>query len=580
MKSVNLLMVLFLSLSIIATAALAKDTGDVLRLRADMDRYDLGQAIYILEDIQGSWTIAELSSPEFQDRFRPNPGSLLHLSATQSVVWLRIRLATTAAISRGTPEWFLDVGNPNLDTVDFYSPLYDSPGNFHLKTAGALKPFSLREINFRSFVFKLHQPAGTVATYYIRLENHAQLIIPFTLWSPDAFRDHVLYDFFGFGIMYGMLLAMAMFNLFVFFSLRDRVYLMYVLYMVSMLMYLLCVYGQIMVIVDPGSGNALLLLWLFLGIMVCFSSQFAREFLNTSVYTPFLDKVLVFVQIYGIVLIALGLLRLNSLANQLAHVVGVLGPVAGLVSGVLRMVQGYAPAKYFLLGWCFVLGGILIFVLAGMEVIPIDSPWSISMSLGSAIESVLLSFALADRIRRLRKEKEALAASRSLYRRASLTDGLTGLYNLRYFVKRMVQEVRLAGELKRPLSLLIMDLDDFKQFNDTYGHVEGDKVLRRLSAIMHDSARDNDAPCRYGGEEFVLILPGSNLENAHMVAERIRETFQEETFVTEKGDNVKSTVSIGVAQKIDEEDSEGLLRRADEALYLAKNTGKNRSVTA
>jgi diguanylate cyclase (GGDEF)-like protein len=156
----------------------------------------------------------------------------------------------------------------------------------------------------------------------------------------------------------------------------------------------------------------------------------------------------------------------------------------------------------------------------------------------------------------------------------SLTDGLTGLYNHRYFQEQLEVEVKRAQRYDLNLSLIMIDLDHFKEFNDTYGHLEGDNLLRKISQILKSSLRETDFVARYGGEEFAIILPETNKQGASIAAERIRKTVNEQTF-GEGG--VKMTISLGVASYPDDACLRAdLIKRADEALYRAKREGRNR----
>jgi diguanylate cyclase (GGDEF)-like protein len=163
----------------------------------------------------------------------------------------------------------------------------------------------------------------------------------------------------------------------------------------------------------------------------------------------------------------------------------------------------------------------------------------------------------------------------------SQLDGLTGLYNHRMFQDRLVQEIHRRGRTQKSLSLIMLDIDHFKQFNDTYGHQSGDMVLKQLAHIIMTQCRcaSIDSCCRYGGEEFALIMPELELHKAVNVAERLRKAVEKAAFRI-NADNVecKVTISIGVASVMDEEDisPEGLVKDADEALYLSKRTGRNR----
>jgi diguanylate cyclase (GGDEF)-like protein len=164
----------------------------------------------------------------------------------------------------------------------------------------------------------------------------------------------------------------------------------------------------------------------------------------------------------------------------------------------------------------------------------------------------------------------------------SYKDGMTGLHNYRYFEIRMKEEFSRAQRLNEPLSVMILDVDHFKNYNDTLGHLAGDEVLRKLARILQNSLRKNDIPVRYGGEEFAIILPGATKENAFKVASRLRKEIERSPFPDEYVQPLKRiTVSIGVATYPDDADSLlDLIERADSALYEAKNNGRNKVVAA
>jgi diguanylate cyclase (GGDEF)-like protein len=404
--------------------------------------------------------------------------------------------------------------------------------------------------------------------------NH--ITTPIRLWRPEAFNRHSQQDFLTYGALYGILLGMCLFNLFVFLSLRDQVYLRYVFYMFSMLMYLLNRNGHYIALFDMGPGGSRIWHWAFLGGLIFFASTFTKSFLSTPTALPRLNKLISLSQVLGVVVIVSGLANLEVVAHPVSLAAGLLGPGCGLAAGVIRASRGYKPARYFLLAWSALLIGVMQYVLHSLGVSPLDVSGSLMMSLGAAAESVLLSFALADRIHLLRKEKEALALSRMRYRTASLTDGLTGLFNLRYLQDHLVREADQAKVDDSPLCLIMMDVDDFKRFNDAHGHQMGDRVLIRLADVLRSCARTKDAACRYGGEEFVLVLPETDLDQACLVAERIRGEFAGQTFLMDNGDKLAATISLGVAQLQEKESPANLLKRADHALYQAKTHGKNR----
>ena len=169
------------------------------------------------------------------------------------------------------------------------------------------------------------------------------------------------------------------------------------------------------------------------------------------------------------------------------------------------------------------------------------------------------------------KEKEKLEEE---VRRLSITDDLTGLYNHRYFFKTLESELVRRKRQKTSLSLIMFDLDNFKRYNDRYGHLEGDRVLKRIGEIVRLSIRSNvDSEYRYGGDEFAALLIGATRDQALHIAERIRSTIEEAGFE-------KITVSIGLAEFKEHMDMEGFVKSADDAMYLAKHSGGNRVQTS
>ena len=178
---------------------------------------------------------------------------------------------------------------------------------------------------------------------------------------------------------------------------------------------------------------------------------------------------------------------------------------------------------------------------------------------------------LFNKLHELNKKLESLA----------ITDGLTQLYNHRFFMESLSREFGRARRGSGALACLMADIDDFKKFNDNYGHQKGDEILFRVASILQGSRRGSDVVARYGGEEFVLLLPDTGLDQAVKLAKKLRKKVEQTSIKSEKNEKLNVTISIGAFAYTDNniKDYRELLNKVDQALYLAKEKGKNRVCT-
>ncbi len=175
-----------------------------------------------------------------------------------------------------------------------------------------------------------------------------------------------------------------------------------------------------------------------------------------------------------------------------------------------------------------------------------------------------------------RRLEEELKESEERYRALSIIDDLTQLFNSRHFYNQLQMEIDRIERRDYPLTLLLLDIDDFKVFNDTYGHIEGDQVLVRLGQVIKKCLRKEDSAYRYGGEEFTIILPMTTQDEGVVTAERIRSELKKENFSPDPKTIVSLTVSIGLAQYKNGEDIKAFVNRTDHFMYRSKKGGKNK----
>ncbi len=213
---------------------------------------------------------------------------------------------------------------------------------------------------------------------------------------------------------------------------------------------------------------------------------------------------------------------------------------------------------------------------------PFEDLELISAVVNRATEKIRLVIENKQLVEKLKSYNNELENVNQVLRELAIRDGLTGLYNHRYFQETLTMEVARARRHQRPFSLIFIDVDYFKKYNDTHGHPLGDQLLHKLGELLRERLRTSDIAARYGGEEFVLLLPETGKEGATILAESIREEVENHPFAgRETQPGGKLTASIGVSTfKEDGDDASSVLHQADQALYKAKKSGRNQVIKA
>ncbi len=565
----------FCLLLAIAGTAMAAEPGRGLEV-GNQPRYDLTPHLEILEAPKEGLSLDQVRAEPWSRRFQPVKGPSLELpSSAPREYWLRCTIFAAKGSAASRTNWIITTDYVFMGEIDLYRP---APGGWEAVKTGLYLPFATRELTNRYFAFQLPRLDQGPVTCYLRLETRGLNPIRFQIWSAPAFLSHTAKEDYLYGICFGVLGGMILFNLFIAVSLRDRVYFHYVGYMFFALVSMTLLHGQLMSVLDLGDYAFLAVFWPSMGLFTAFAYLFMRGVLNTKRFSPRMDMLLRCGFYYGLAIAAAGLLGQHWIGRWLTVGSGIFSPWLALAAGLVSLRRGFAAARYFLVAWGVLAMAVAIFAL--QEIGPLQGQyWARNaLVIGTALESILLSLALAARIRSLRQEREVLRRSERRFKELSLTDGLTGLYNKRYFTERLIDALADGGP-HAALCLLMIDIDDFKRFNDSFGHGQGDEVLRGLAQVMTESVRADDLPCRWGGEEFAVILPGASLEPAQAVAERIRQRFALLDFGP-NGQTVRNTVSLGLAQHRPGEVADEFIHRADQALYRAKRSGKNQLAIA
>lgn len=521
-----------------------------------------------LEDRSGQLTLAEVTAPERAADFRAlPPGAEPNFGLSASVYWLRFELRAEpgAAADR-----LLEVAYPFLGSVVLHGP------DGQTIASGAKLPFETRTTPHRHFIFPLRLAAGAPGVYHLRVATEGAYTIPLRIWQPTAFHDRAQDSYLLLGLYYGELLALLLYNLLLYLSLRDRAYLAYVAFVAAMALTNLSyngLGGQYFWPDAPGAGRYGLPLGLAATAIA--SMQFSRIFLVTARNSPRLDKLLkAMMSIFVLAAAASPFYLLPAFRVMAAS--GLVFPLVCLGAGIVSLRQGHSPARFFLLGWSVLLLGVVLYTLRTLGVLPANFFTLNAIQIGSAIEMLLFSFALADRTRVLVVANAELREREIQLRHAAHHDPLTGLANRLLLDDRLDHAIGLAGRQGHPLAVLLVDLDKFKPVNDTWGHAVGDALLKEVAARLLTTVRGVDTVARIGGDEFVLVLESlHSLDDARQVAEKVLAELSRPVVVD--GHELHISGSVGIAFHDEPAlDARELLKRADMAMYEAKAAGRNR----
>ncbi len=365
----------------------------------------LGSHMQVFEDVRGDTRIEDVSSAALDASFRDNPGPVLNAGYARSVFWLRVDLTYVPTAASGARAWLLELAYPPLDHLEVY--LADGAGGHRLiaRTGDAL-PFSSRQIKQNNYLFDLALLPGQTQRVYLRAQSQGSMQLPLGLWAPDAFIEAQPARLYTLGIIYGVLLAMLIYNLFIFIAVRDTSYLYYILYIASFGLYQVSVNGagvQYFWPDNPWWANAVTPF--LIGAAALFGCQFARSFLQTRAHSPWVDRLLRLLMAVGVLVMMLALTSSYAVALRLATLLALAFTVVVFSAGVLAWLRGMRVARYFIIAWTAFLVGGAINTLMVLGFLPYTFFTMYASQFGSALEVGLLSLALADRINAMKEER-------------------------------------------------------------------------------------------------------------------------------------------------------------------------------
>ncbi|MDB5272391.1 MAG: atoS [Chitinophagaceae bacterium] len=405
----------------------------------------IGSQVYILEDKSNNLSLDEAQHAPFilSDNIVPNFG------VSESTFWIRF------TITNHTQEknLLLEIAQPIIDDLVLYIP---DNGKFTKKYAGDNYPFFKRLYQYPNFVFDLNLKPNETKTYYLKVKSEEQILLPLTIGPSKIIIEGLHKEAIFFGVYFGIMLVMFLYNIFIFFTVRDRTYLYYVIHTLFIALTQSALMGYPFQFLWPSYFHfADLSVYLFPCCVGITGLEFLKNFLNTKETLPRLHKISFIITGLYILTATLSLVGQMHLAYKMVQGCAVMVAIYMLVVAIVATRTGSKPAKFFLIAWSAMLVGIIIFVLKDVGLLSPNPFTNYTMPVGSALETILLSFALADRINVLKKDKEDSQAQVLL----ALQDNQKLIKEQNTFLEQKVTERTLElAQANNDLNVTLKDL--------------------------------------------------------------------------------------------------------------------------
>ena len=493
------------------------------------------------------------------------------LGTNARVTWFRIPLD-----NQTRQQMALNVHLPHayhVRSVEFYQ---ERDGQLVHSDLLDLENVGASKLMFRgSAVYPITLPAHSSTTLYVRSDAYSHQWFALEIFDQEHSRRALVGVANDIALLVGMMVALVFYNLLLYLATSKIENIYYSCYLISGLLWIALSYGLVASLFDVY-GHEVFMLNISLITMPIFLLLFMMAIFETRQHYPIEHRFLQAVLIPLCAMFVWGLFDISGALKPASSMALIMMTVTlSVCVSLLR--KGHPLAKYFLVGHCLFVIFNALAVLFYKGLIEPSYLASHGTGLGIMLEALMLAFIISHRIKIL----EDIRASQEELKEQASTDPLTRLHNRRYFSSEADFLLALCREQKRPMAVMIADIDHFKRVNDTWGHPVGDKVIVRIAQTLKSCCRSRDLLARFGGEEFVILLPDADLRQAALCAERIRATVAKTAFQMVDGETAHVSMSIGVALVDVEQDSiQSALDRADQALYAAKQDGRNRVAIA
>ena len=553
-----------------------EDTGaETRRLNINhLPSQPLGHYIDILQESDSTLTLSQVTSLYASGLFHAATNEVLSFGIGAPAVWLHLSVVNESSWIESRQLVF-DL--PWLDDIQV-NVVHQNFLPYERFQVGDQWPFEARPEKLRAFYLPLQLPPGS-SDIYIRIATDDPMVAPVYLLQEQQKSEMLEAQNYSYALVYGYLFALILYNVILALAIGNTSGLFYALYLGCFVLMNMSYTGHGYRWIWPDATE--FQRWSPPLTMILFGSAgllFANQFLGFIRQHPRIFKSSL--ALSGVTLGALALsfiFNAQSAGLYTAFIFAAVFTCLLLAMGVFAWHNRLPTAKYFLLAAIAGIIGTGMTTVTVWGIIPYTELGYRAVEIGMLIEATMLALALAAKLRLSEKERQEAKYLAEI-------DPLTGLNNRRAFYRQAGKLWEQAILHQHSLSAVVIDIDHFKQLNDSYGHACGDQILKLLAATISAQVRKGDIAVRWGGEEFIILLNRTSLDEAGQLAERLRMTIEHmavEDMEVEQLDAVTSfTISLGVAEMQPKDTGvDDLIKRSDKALYQAKASGRNRTMT-
>ncbi|NOQ32216.1 MAG: diguanylate cyclase [Helicobacteraceae bacterium] len=560
--------------------------AQTLQLTNNMDGINSLPYMEIFEDPTHKITIEEVKTKPFklQENFNTSHG------LNSSVWWVHMQVQNGYSHDL---TWSIKLVFGLIDHVEVWQFSNSSLIKKQLKGDHNIDASQTSYSDRSVYTFTTDAESENEIYFKIFFEQSGYVELFSNIWSPDYLTPYLEKNINILVAVFAGMFVLLLYNLFILLVLKRRIYFWYILYLFGVLLSLLT-FNQVGAHYIWGGSTFLIDLMPILSFVIVNVSflLFTRRFLETYKRLKKIDILITIFIVINLIILLLAVIDFRLLATKLLHLSSFSFFFLPFVGAYLWN-KGFKIARGYAIASSILSITITITLLRAWGFVPTSEVMYWIPRMGFVVEGVLLALALADRLNIIQQtyvkaqenlnhslEKEVkkrtfeLEEAKKIAENLARKDTLTGVWNRRAFLEMAQLEIDNAHRHNIPLSMVMIDIDNFKSFNDNYGHKIGDIVIKLFADNLNGYTRDTDIFARIGGEEFVMVLPFSDIYDAKNKAESLRAK-AEQLKIDAPNIKLHTTASFGVAQLKDAESLESLLSRADNAMYYVKNSGRN-----